>query len=173
LPLQFREKEAIVQGMTERLGRAAAVVIADYRGLTVADVTGLRGRLREKGCDVQVIKNTLLRRACDAAGFQAPTDVLNGPTAVVLLYDDLSSPTKALIEFAKENAFFAIKGGLLDGKPLDAAGITALADLPSRDELRAMFLGVLQAPQRQLVTVLGAPLRNLVTVMNAYADKAA
>lgn len=171
MPLQRNEKESIVELMGERLGRATAIVVTDYRGLSVADLTGLRSSLRAKGCDVQVIKNTLLRRACEAAEIDPPAALLKGPTAVVLLYDDLASPTKALLEFAKKNERFEIRGGILDGKMLDAGGVKALADLPSRDELRAMLLGTLQAPQRQLVTVLGAPLRNLVTVLNAYADK--
>jgi large subunit ribosomal protein L10 len=171
LALKRSEKETIVQTMGERLGRATAIVMADYRGLSVADLTGLRGAMRANGCDVQVIKNTLMLRACQEADIEPPTALMKGPTAIVLLYDDLASPTKALLEFAKKHERFEIRGGVLDGKMLDAGGVKSLAELPSRDELRAMFLGTLQAPQRQLVTVLGAPLRSLVTVLSAYADK--
>ncbi|RIL09348.1 50S ribosomal protein L10 [bacterium] len=170
MPLQLSEKEVVVNGMTERLKRATAVLVADYRGLTVADLRDLRTSLRNKGSEVQVIKNTLMRRACAEAGIAPPEGLLRGPTAVVLLYDDLSSPTKTLLDFAKTHEVFALRGGLVEGKPVDAAGVKALADLPTRDELRARLLSVIQAPQRQLVTVLAAPLRGLATVIRAHAD---
>lgn len=171
MPLQLSEKEVVVTEMTERLKRATAVVVADYRGLTVAELRDLRSSLRKKGSEVQVIKNTLMRRACSEAGITPPTDLLRGPTAVVLLYDDLSSPTKTLLDFAKAHEVFALRGGLVEGKAVDAAGVKALADLPTREELRARLLSVIQAPQRQLVTVLAAPLRGLATVIQAHADK--
>lgn len=117
MPLQLSEKEVVVTEMTERLKRATAVVVADYRGLTVAELRDLRSSLRKKGSEVQVIKNTLMRRACSEAGITPPTDLLRGPTAVVLLYDDLSSPTKTLLDFAKAHEVFALRGGSSRARP--------------------------------------------------------
>lgn len=171
MPLELREKTAIVEDMTGRLGRATAVVMADYRGLNVTELMGLRRTMRASGAELHVIKNTLMRRACVAAGIEPPAALLSGPTAVALLYDDLSRPAKALIEFAKQHEVFAIKGGIIEGKAMDERAVKALADLPSRDELRAMLLSVFQAPQRQLVTVLAAPMRDFVSVLHNYAEK--
>lgn len=170
MALRLHEKEAICGDMTERLGRTTAMLVADYRGLTVAELRQLRSVLREDGAEIQVIKNSLLRRACDAAGLEPPDGLLAGPTAVVLLYEDLSKPVKALLDFAKKHEELEIRGGLLEGRPLDAAGVKALADLPTKDELRAMLLGVLAGPSRQLVTVLQAPLRGLAAVINARVE---
>lgn len=171
MPLLLSEKEVVVQGMTERLKRATAVIVADYRGLSVADLSHLRRELRKRGSEVQVIKNTLMRRACQAAGIEPPVALLQGPTAIVLLYDDLSSPTKVLLDFAKGREVFSLRGGLVEGQALGADSVKALANLPTRDELRAQLLSMLQGPQRQLVTVLNAPLQGLARVIQAHADK--
>jgi large subunit ribosomal protein L10 len=167
LPLSRSEKQDVVSGVAERLERAQAIVIADYRGLDVTQFQTLRAKLRESGSEITVIKNSLLRRAMTDAGIEPPEDLLLGPTAVAFLYDDISSPAKALRSTVKDTEILSIKGGVMDGKRLDARGVEALADLPSRDELRAMVLGVFQAPQRNFVTVLSAPLRDLLGVLNA------
>lgn len=169
MPLRRSEKEEVVADMAERLRRAQAVVVTDYRGLSVADLQALRRKLRTSGSEFTVIKNTLVKRAFEVAELEAPDAYLTGPTAVALLYDDLSGPTKVLQEFAKSTQILAIKGGVLDGRTLDAKAMSALADLPTREELYATFMGVLQAPMRQYVTVVAAPLRNLLNVMSARA----
>jgi large subunit ribosomal protein L10 len=170
LPLTRSEKTAVVDRMTARLKAADAVVVTDYRGLTVAQISKLRRELRTKGAEFHVVKNSLAQRALSAAGLEMPESLLDGPTAVALLFEDLSGPTKVLRDFAKETNILAIRGGLLSGQAVDAAGVNALADLPSREQLLAQLLGVLQAPQRQLVTVLNSPLRDLVGVLNAHAE---
>lgn len=170
MPLKRSEKESVIQDMTERLKRAEAVIVTDYRGLTVSQIGQLRGELRKSGSELHVIKNSLAKRAFEGAGIEPPSKILTGPSALLLLFEDLSAPTKALRAFIKDLGIPEVKGGVLSGKMLDAKGIVSLADLPSRDELRATFLSVLQAPQRQFVTVLSAPLRNFLNVLIARAE---
>jgi large subunit ribosomal protein L10 len=169
LALRRDEKETIVDDMATRLRRAEAVVFTDYRGLSVAQVSQLRRRLRDRGSEFQVVKNTLVRRAFDEVGLPTAEDLFVGPTAVVLLYEDLSGTTKTLLDFAKESNILAIKGGLLGRQALDAKSVAALADLPSREQVQAQLLGVLGAPARQTVSLLAAPARGLLNVLNARA----
>ena len=173
MPLTRDEKEQAVSQIAEQLERAEAVVVTDYRGLTVAQLGQLRKDLRATGAEFHIVKNTLAARALAAAGISLPEALLSGPTALAFLYDDLSGPVKALKECAKQTNILEIRGGLMGGTALDAASITALADLPSREQLLATLLGVVQAPQRQLVTVLQAPLRDFLNVLNAKSEQAA
>lgn len=144
--------------------------MTDYRGLDVSQITTLRAKLRDDGSDMQVIKNSLARLAFQDAGITPPEDMLLGPTAVVLLYEDLAGPAKTLKQFIKDTEDLQIKGGLMGGDLLTPARVEALADLPTKPELQATFLGVLQAPMRNFVTVTSAPLRNLLTVISAYSQ---
>jgi len=173
LPLQRSEKETIVGAVSARLKEAEVVVLTDYRGLTTAQVNKLRRNLRDSGAEFRIVKNTLMLRAFEAAGITPPAELLVGPTALALLFEDLSGPAQALRECATETELLAIKGGLMSGKLIDAATVKALADLPSRDELLAQVLGVFAAPLQQYVTVLSAPLRDFVRVLNAHAEPAA
>lgn len=160
--------------MTEQLKSAGAVVITDYRGLTVANLAKLRSELRKSGGEFVVIKNSLAKRAMTEAGMTPPTAMLAGPTALLLINgDNLSATAKSLQAFIKDHQQLSVKGGIMGEHQLDAKGVTALADLPTRDELLATFLGVLQAPQRQFVTVISAPMRNFVNVLNNKAQQAA
>jgi large subunit ribosomal protein L10 len=155
--------------MAQRLKKAEAVVVADYRGLDVAQMTTLRTKLRQNGSEIQVIKNSLVTLAFAEAGIEAPADLLAGPTAVILFHEDLSGPAKTLRQFAKDTQILAIKGGIMGGQRLSASGVDALAELPTKEELQATLLGVFQAPMRNFVVVTSAPLRNLVNVLNARA----
>ncbi len=167
MALKRREKEVVVADMAERLKRAEAIVITDYRGLNVSQFEDLRGKLRAAGSEIAVVKNSLLKRAMEQAGIAPQDQLLTGPTAVAFFYDDLSKPAKALREAAKTTEILSIKGGFMGASLLDAKAVEALADLPTRDELLATLLSVIQAPQRNLVTVIGAPMRNLLNVLNA------
>ena len=158
------EKEAEVASLEKKLNAASSVVLVDYRGLTVADANDLRGRLRQLGdgsVEYCVAKNTLIRRASSAAGAEALSPYLTGPTALAFAYDEPSSLAKTLVDYAKENEKLEIKGGLVEGEVVDLAEIRKLAQLPSRDELRAMFLGTLQAPTQKLAGTLNALLGHL------------
>ncbi len=172
MPLSRQDKEKLVLFTAERLRRAEAIVLADYRGLSVARLQVLRRSLRAHRAEIQIIKNSLLRRAFAVAGMTEPTEMLSGPTSVILMYDELSAPTKVLVDTARETELLTIKGGVLSGRVLDAAAMRALADLPSRDQLLAQVAGVVVAPLRYYVTVLQAPVQGLLNVLNARARQA-
>lgn len=173
MPLQRSEKEAVVAELAEKLGLAQAIVLADYRGLSVAEFGELRRELRPNGSEIHVVKNSLARRALEQAGYDLVDEWLDGPTAFTFLYEDLSSPTKALLKTGKDTESLTIKGGYLGGKRLDAKSVAALADLPTREELLSQFLALLDAPKRDLVGVLQAPLRDIISVFNARAESEA
>ncbi len=172
MPLTRSEKETAVGALTAWLKRSDTVVVTDYRGLSVAQLSKLRKELRAVGAEFHVVKNTLARRALAEAGLDMPDELLLGPTAMVFLGEELAGPTKALNAFAKESNILAIRGALMGGAPLDAKATAALADLPSKDQLRGQLLGLLMQPQRQRVTLLNAPLRDMVGVLNARVEAA-
>ena len=171
MPLTRSQKVEVVESMAARLREAGALVLADYRGLTDAEMKALRAELRKSGAEMTVIKNTLARRAFEMAGLETPEALLSGPTAIALFTEDLSSPSKAILEFAKKHELLEIKGGLLEGQVLDASGVDMMSKLPTKDEVRGMIVGVIQAPSRQMVSLLQAPMRDLVGVLKAYVDK--
>ncbi len=170
------EKQAIVAELTEKLQNAAAGVIVDYRGITVAEDTELRAKMREAGVDYFVMKNTLSRFAVKNAGLGELCDVLKGTTSIALCQGDPVAAAKVVSEFSKKLAAqekFTVKAGFVDGKVIDAAGVKALADLPSKEVLVATVLGTLIAPVRGLATVLDANISGLARVVQAIADQKA
>ncbi len=171
MPLTRSQKAQVVEDMAARLKEANALVVADYRGLSDAEMKALRGELRKSGATMTVIKNTLARRAFEMAGIEPPANLLGGPTAIALFVEDLSTPAKAILDFAKKQELLEVKGGMLEGKHIDAAGVEMMSKLPTKDELRGLIVGVIQAPSRQLVSVLQAPMRDLVGVLRAKVDQ--
>jgi len=152
----IQEKQQIVEEITTKLRESAATVLADYRGLNVAQVTELRRKLREAGIEFKVLKNTLIRRATANAELTDLDSVLTGPTAVAFGKDDVVAPAKILSEFAKQNDALKIKGGVVEGRVVGFDEIKALADLPSREGLLSMLLSVLQAPVRNFALAVKA-----------------
>lgn len=168
MALSRERKEEIVAGLTARLQNAQGIVFTHYRGLDVDEMIDLRAKLRESGATYHVVKNTLLGRIFEAAGLGTPDpELLSGPTAIAVLTDDLSGPTKTLFKVAKDTEILEIRGGYLGTSQLNAAGVEALSKLPSREELLSTLLGTIGAPSRQLVTVIAAPMRDLVGVISA------
>jgi len=149
------EKQQLVSDVTEKLRESSCTVVADYRGLSVAQVTQLRKNLREAGVEFQVLKNTLVRRATAQAELTELDSVLTGPTAIAFS-KDIVAPAKIIAEFAKKNDKLQIKGGVVEGRVVDQAQIKALADLPSREGLLSMLLSVLQAPMRNFALAVKA-----------------
>ena len=167
------EKQAIVASLTEKFQNAAAGVIVDYRGITVAEDTELRAKMRENGVEYFVVKNTLARFAAKNAGLDELCDVL-GTTSIAICEGDPVAAAKVVAEFSKKLAAqekFVIKSGFVDGKVISVDEVKALADLPSREVLVATVLGTLIAPVRGLATVLDANISGLARVMQAIADQ--
>lgn len=144
----IENKQSQVQEITEKFQGAASVVVVDYRGLNVAQVTELRKQLREAGVEFKVYKNTLTRRAAEAAGVEGINEVLTGPNAIAFSSEDVVAPAKIINEFAKKNEALEIKAGIIEGAISSVEDVKALAELPSREGLLSMLLSVLQAPVR-------------------------
>jgi large subunit ribosomal protein L10 len=150
-----------------------SVILADYRGLNVMEVTELRKKLREAGVEYRVVKNTLTSRAAKAANIDGLDQFLSGPTALAFGIDDVVAPAKILADFAKDHKKLELKGGVLEGKVIDLDAVKQLANLPSREVLLGQLAGMLQAPMRGLVTVLSGPLRNLTYAVEAVRKQKA
>lgn len=150
------KKETLVQAAAEKFESAASVVIVDYRGLTVEEVTNLRKQLRDAGVEMKVIKNSILSRAAKKVGLDGLDEVFTGPTAVAFSNDDVVAPAKIIDEFAKDAKALEIKGGVIEGKVSSVEQITALAKLPNREGLLSMLLSVLQVPVRNVAYAVKA-----------------
>ncbi|MGC7871474.1 MULTISPECIES: 50S ribosomal protein L10 [unclassified Desulfosporosinus] len=158
----IEEKSQVVSEIKEKFQQSSGVVLADYRGLTVAQVTQLRAQLRQAGVEYKVLKNTLVRRAAQEVGVEGLESYLEGPTALAFSKDPVA-PAKILLDFAKANKLksFAIKAGVLEGKVIGPDGVKNLADLPSREVLLAMVLRGMQAPLAGMANVLQGPIRKM------------
>lgn len=164
------EKAELIETLQSTLSEATAVVVTHQTGLTVAESSDLRGRMREAGAGFKVTKNRLTKIALQGTKYEDLTDLFTGPTAMGTSADPVSA-AKVLCAFAKENDKLTVIGGSLDGKVLDKAGIEALATLPSLDELRAKLVGLLNAPATKVARVAQAPAAKLARVIQARADQ--
>lgn len=164
------EKAELIETLQSTLSEATAVVVTHQTGLTVAESSDLRGRMREAGAGFRVTKNRLTKIALQGTKYEDITDLFTGPTAMGTSADPVSA-AKTLVAFAKENDKLTIVGGALDGKVLDKAGVEALAKLPSLDELRASLVGLLNAPATKVARVAQAPVAKLARVIQARADQ--
>ncbi len=153
-------KKQVVEEIAEKLKESEATVLVDYRGLTVEEVTELRRQLRENNVDYKVYKNTLSRRAAEAAGLEELKDTLVGPTAIAFSKDDVVTPAKVLHEFAKDHEALEIKGGVIEGEIATLEELKELSTLPDYEGLLSMLLSVLQGP-----------IRNLAYATKAVADQ--
>ncbi|GGE01158.1 50S ribosomal protein L10 [Paenibacillus nasutitermitis] len=152
----IENKQQAVNEIASKLRESSCTVIADYRGLSVKQITELRKQLREANIEFQVLKNSLVRRATAGAELSELDAVLVGPTAVAFSKDDAVAPAKFLNDFAKKNDALKLKGGVVEGQVMNAEQIKALADLPSREGLLSMLLSVLQAPMRNFALAVKA-----------------
>ncbi len=150
------KKAAIVEEVVEKFEKASSVVVVDYRGLTVEEVTNLRKELREAGVEMRVIKNTYLKRAADKAGYEGLDDTFSGPTAVAFADEDVTGPDRILSKFAEDHEALEVKGGMIEGKVVSLEEIHALAKLPNREGMLSMLLSVLQAPVRNFAYAVKA-----------------
>ncbi|MGE0597510.1 MAG: 50S ribosomal protein L10 [Hyphomonadaceae bacterium] len=164
------QKAETVEALKGVFSGAGIVVVGHYSGLTVADMTTLRTRLRQAGAGLKVVKNRLVKRAIDGTPHEAGAHLFTGPTAIAYSADPIAA-TKVAVQYAKEKEHFVLLGGLFGAQVLDSKGVQALATLPSLDELRGKIIGLVQAPATKIAGVLAAPGGQLARVINAYATK--
>jgi large subunit ribosomal protein L10 len=167
------DKERVVADLTARLHESDALIVADYRGLTMPQIDALRGRLLEHGARFSVVKNTLTRRAAKAAGVEALLAMLEGPSAIAFVESDgnMVDVARALADSARETRILAIRGGLMQGRTISAADVDELSKLPSFDILRAQVLGAITAPLTSLLALVSAPLQNLLGLIDARIEQ--
>jgi large subunit ribosomal protein L10 len=167
------QKEQVVEELTARLKAADTLLVADYRGLTMPQIDDLRSRLLESGARFTVVKNTLTRRAAEAAGTEALLTLLDGPSAIAFLEadGDMVAAAKALADSARETNVLEIRGGILQGRAMTADEVETLAKLPPEDVLRGQVLGAIIAPLTALAGLLSAPLQNLVGLIDARIEQ--
>ena len=152
----IKQKDEAVKRLAEDLKDTKIILLTDYRGITVEDVTKLRSELRENNAEYRVIKNNIVRRALDLNGESGLDDLLVGPTAVITSKEDYLAPAKAIYNFTKGHDFYKIKGGIIEGKVMTAEEIITLAKLPSRQELIAQLAGALLGNITKLAVALDA-----------------
>ena len=165
------EKVAVVEEVRERLEGADAAILTDYRGLKVGDLAALRRQLRTAGADYKIFKNTLVRRATADTDRSVIDPLLEGPTAIAFVRDDVAAAAKVLRDFGRIHPQLVVKGGLLGSKLLDARDAAVLADLPSRDALLAQLAGALAAPMQRLAGLLQALPRDFAYGLSALVAK--
>jgi len=171
--MRQEQKQHIVEQLTERLKVADTLLVADYRGLTMPQIDQLRTRLLESGARFTVVKNTLTRRAAEAAGADALLALLDGPSAIAFLEadGDMVAAAKALADSARETKVLAIRGGVMQGRVVSAAEVESLATLPPLDVLRGQVLGAIVAPLTALLGLVTAPLQNLHGLIDARIEQ--
>lgn len=173
MSLNRSEKEAVISDVTGLAAKAQTLVMAEYRGITVADMTKLRATARSNGVSLSVLKNTLARRAVSGSGFEVVSDLMTGP----LIYgfsNDAVAAARVVADFAKTNEKLVIRGGSYGGKALDVNGVKQLASIPSKEVLLAQLLGLMQSPISRIARVLAAIAeKNGASVVTAPAEAVA
>jgi large subunit ribosomal protein L10 len=167
------DKERVVGELTERLKSTSTLFVADYRGLSVSQIDELRTKLIEHGARFSVVKNTLTKRAAEAAGADSLLELLDGPTAIAFIEadGDMVGVAKALTDTAKTTKILAVRGGLLDGSPIGEEEIKSLATLPPMDVLRGQVLGAITAPLTTVVALISAAVRDLLGLIDARIEQ--
>jgi large subunit ribosomal protein L10 len=171
--MQKADKEKVVADLTEKLRGAETMIIADYRGLTMPQIDALRSRLIENGARFTVVKNTLTRRAAEAAGADALLALLEGPSAIAFVEadGDAVAVAKALADSARDTKVLEIRGGVMQGRVITGADVDALAKLPPLDVLRGQVIGAVIAPLNAIAGLINAPLQNLYGLVDARIEQ--
>jgi len=161
-----------IQELQDMVGRSIIAISTSYRGLSVAEITALRRRMREAGVDLRVVKNTLLRIAAERAGKPDLINIVSGPTAMVFGYDDISAPAKAVTEYVRvsRNAL-TITGAYLDGEVMTAADVPSLADMPTKPQMIAQFATSVQTPIQTFAGLLSGVVREFAGLIDARATQ--
>jgi large subunit ribosomal protein L10 len=167
------DKERVVADLTEKLRTADTLIVADYRGLTMPQIDALRGKLIENGARLSVVKNTLTRRAAEAAGADALLALLEGPSAIAFIEadGDAVAVAKALADSARDTKVLEIRGGIMQGRAVSGAEVVELSKLPPLDILRGQVLAAIIAPLSAIAALVNAPLQNLVGLIDARIEQ--
>ncbi len=173
MAISKERKNEFISQYSEWVNRSRALVVSEYRGLTMKDIDDLRSKVREAGGEFHVIKNTLGKMAFEKVGLPIPENYFEGTTAICFAFEDVPAITKIMSEFARTSEFLKIKGGYLDNAPISAEEVKALAELPPLPVIRGQLLGTILAPATRLARVLNEPARQLAYVVQAYSEKAA
>jgi large subunit ribosomal protein L10 len=164
---QLQEKADRVEELRETLRKASSLVLADFRGVTVEQISGLRKEMRKASCTYRVVKNTLVKRAIAGTALEELSRHFKGPTAIAFSYDDPVAPAKILDKFAEDVKNFQLKAGYLEGEVLNAAGVKSLATMKGKDELRAALLRTFMAPAEGFVRLLAAAPTSFVYLLQS------
>ena len=167
------DKERVVAELTEKLRRSETLIVADYRGLTMPQIDALRTRLIENGAKFTVVKNTLTRRAAEAAGTEGLLALLEGPSAIAFVEadGDAVAVAKALADSARDTKILAIRGGVMQGRVISGSDVEELAKLPPLDVLRGQVIGAILAPLNAIAGLINAPLQNLYGLIDARIEQ--
>jgi large subunit ribosomal protein L10 len=166
------EKERVVADLVERLRGSETLIVADYRGLSMPEIDGVRSELLKHGARFTVVKNTLTRRAAEEAGVPELLELLDGPTAIAFVGEgDMVGVAKALSDSARQTRILSVRGGILQGKPMSADQVRDLAALPPADVLRGQVLGAIVAPLNAIAGLINAPLQNLLGLIDARIEQ--
>jgi large subunit ribosomal protein L10 len=166
-----KKKKETVKSLSHLFTESQVLIFTDYRGLTVSDLTHLRRQLREKGVEYHITKNTLAELAAGRSSMDAMLPMLDGPTAIAFVKDDIPGAAKALQDFLRTNKVLQVRGGLMGNTAITADQVSDLTKILTRDQYLSQVLGAMRAPIQNVVNVLNAPLQNFVNVLNAYLDK--
>jgi large subunit ribosomal protein L10 len=164
------QKGAEIDLLTDRFQRSEMTILADYRGLSVAQLQDLRATLRPVDSEFRIAKNTLVRIAAERAGVEGLEPFLDGPTAVMFAFGDAVAPAKALSDFVRTSRILQIKAGLMNGQVVSASDVEAIATLPPREELLGRLVGMLASPMARTVGVLSGPSRSVAYLVNARIE---
>jgi large subunit ribosomal protein L10 len=171
MQLPKEEKVEAVQEIRKSIEGSSSLLLTDYRGLTVSEITTLRRTLHDAGADYKVVKNTLFKLAADKLAESGIYDLLAGPTAVAFVHNDPIAPAKAIVDFAREHKELEVKGGYVEGRLLTADQIQTLSRIPPKEVLLAQLVGSIQSPISGFVGTLQGLLSNLVYTLQAVADQ--
>jgi len=171
--MQKEDKERVIADLTEKLRSSETMIVADYRGLTMPQIDSLRSKLIESGARFTVVKNTLTRRAAEAAGADALLALLEGPSAIAFVEadGDAVAVAKALADSARDTKVLAIRGGVMQGRVISGSDVEELAKLPPLDVLRGQVIGAIIAPLSSLIGLVNAPLQNLYGLIDARIEQ--
>jgi large subunit ribosomal protein L10 len=171
LAVSRKKKEQLVADYVDKLSRSNAIILTDYRGLTVSQLESLRAKIREVGGGYSIIKNTLIVRALEAASLPVPEDILNGPTAIGFAYEEVPAVAKVLDDFVRDTDILEIKGGVMEGRLLSSSQISSLANMPPQEVIFAQLLGLIRQPGNGVAGIINAAGSKLAATIKAYAEK--